>query len=147
MGGSVGLGDNTSGAGLVGVRGSGVNGFGFGLGLGFDLVSSERLSSCVTPSSEMLSTCSLGALAGALLGELRFTGSPARLCSNIEISDPVGAIGPESTISPLLGEPSILVLLRGVRALGLGLALRLAASVAAMKLALLGSVPPLAALG
>lgn|SRR6478609_2496056 len=148
LGGSAGLGDNASGAGLMGVRGSGVNGFGFGLGLGFGLVSSEGLSCCcVIPSSEMPSTGSLGTLAGIRLGELRFTGSPARLCSNIEISDPVGAIGPESTISPLLDKPSTLVLLRGVLALGLGLALRLAASVAAMKLALLGSVPPLAALG
>jgi hypothetical protein len=98
-------------------------------------------------SSEMLSTCSLDALTGVLLGVLRFTGSPVRLCSNIEISDPVGGIDPESTISPLLDEPPILVLLRGVRALGLGLALRLAASVAAMKLALLGSVLPAATFG
>jgi hypothetical protein len=82
-----------------------------------------------------------------LFGESRFTGSPVRLCSNIEMSDPVGGIDPESTISPLLDEPPILVLLRGVRALGLGLALRLAASVAAMKLALLGSALPAAALG
>jgi len=65
----------------------------------------------------------------------------------MEMSDPVGGIEPESTISPLLDEPPILVFLRGVRALGLGLALRLAASVAAMKLALLGSVLPAAVFG
>lgn len=77
---------------------------------------------------------------GDRLGEGLLTGSPVRPCSNMEMRDPVGAIDPESTTSPLdeLAVPT-LVFLRGVRALGLGLALLLAASVAAMKLALLGS--------
>jgi hypothetical protein len=101
---------------------------------------------CVIRSSEIFLSSPL-AFMGVLFGESRFTGSPVRLCSNMEISDPVGGIDPASTISPLLDEPPMLVLLRGVRALGLGLALRLAASVAAMKLALLGSALPAAALG
>lgn len=58
----------------------------------------------------------------------------------MEMREFVGAIDPESTTSPLDELPApTLVFLRGVLALGLGLALLLAASVAAMKLALLGS--------
>lgn len=58
--------------------------------------------------------------------------------SNMDINDPVGAIDPESTTSPELAVliAPTLTLLRGERALGLGLTLRLAASVAAMKLGL-----------
>jgi hypothetical protein len=73
----------------------------------------------------------------------------------MEISEPVGAMDPESTTTgalasfppvPAPGGPSLSFLLRLPRGLGLGLALLLAASVAAMKLGLLGStrlcVPP-----
>lgn len=76
-----------------------------------------------------------------LLGDGLLTGSPLApvlTCSNIDIKLPVGAIDPESTTSPLLAELIAPTLSRrGVLALGLGLALRLAANVAAMKLGLL----------
>lgn len=65
--------------------------------------------------------------------------------SNMDISDPVGAIDPESTTSPTLLPTLIaptLTLLLGERAFGLGLTLRLAASVAAIKLGLFESTLP-----
>lgn len=136
FGGLVGLGDSTSGALIVAARGGGVTGrgFGFSFGLGFGLA--VGVSSIYgTGSSGILSAESLGALTGDLFGEARFTGSPVRACSNMEMRFPVGGIDPESTTSPLCDEAR-------VRTLGLGLALRLAANVAAMKLALLASVFP-----
>lgn len=77
---------------------------------------------------------------GTLFGVLLLTGSPSLPLSNIEIREFVGAMDNESTTSlPLVLAPPTLVLRRGVLFSGLGLALLLAASVAAMKLGLFGS--------
>lgn len=72
------------------------------------------------------------------------------LRSNMDISEPVGAMDPESTgasLPPLsvLAAPALALRRKaGAAILGPGLTLRLAASVAAMKLGLLGSIalPP-----
>jgi hypothetical protein len=80
-----------------------------------------------------------------LFGVIFLTGSPGLRasplpCSNMDISDPVGGIGSESTasVAVLMLVALTLGFLRGVvGAGGCGLALRLAASVAAMKLGLL----------
>ena len=71
--------------------------------------------------------------------------------SNMEINEPVGLIDPESTATSPPAPPTLLAalippalsFLLGERGLGLGLAFRLAASVAAMKEGLFVSTAPL----
>ena len=76
---------------------------------------------------------------GILLGTLRFVGPSSLSRSNMDMSDPVGGIEPESTASlPVAALPTLSVLL-GDLLRGHGLGFRLAASVAAMKLGLFGS--------
>lgn len=142
--GRCGLGDRTSGTDLVTGPGGGVSGRGFGLtfgllGLGFAFDGDS--SGAGSRTSEMLSAEFAGDLIGDLLGDWRLMGSPALACSNMEMRDSVGAIDPESTTSPPLDEfqAPALASFPGVLALGVGLEFLLAANVAAMKLALLGS--------
>lgn len=136
-----GFGDKTTGDDWV-IGGGGVNGRGFGLSVGLGLGFNVRsVVGGGSGTSAILSLELAGDLAGDLLGDARLTGSPALACSNIEMRDPIGASDPESTTSPPLDElvAPTLVLLRGVLTFGVGLAFLLAASVAAMKLALFGS--------
>lgn len=78
---------------------------------------------------------------GSWLSSAALTGSPFPR-SNIEMSEFVGGMGSESTASlvVVLTVPTLTLRL-GVLVFGVGLTLRLAASVAAMKLGLLGSGP------
>jgi hypothetical protein len=79
---------------------------------------------------------------GFLLGDILFTGSPSLPRSNMDIREVVGGIDTESTAVSLalvvLAPPTLPTRL-GVLCIGLGLALLLAANVAAMKLGLLVS--------
>lgn len=138
LGGLCGLGDSTSGTDRVTGPGGGVivRGFGLTFGLAGRTLTPEGFSSVAGSSaSAMLSLDTAGVRMGDLLGDWRLMGSPALACSNMEMSDPVGAIDPESTTSPRPDE----AIFPGVLAFGVGLEFLLAASVAAMKLALLAS--------
>jgi hypothetical protein len=125
-------------------------------GLGFDLAKSFVISpETVVCFAGMLCVFAMpGSLTGArhvsgrlssdvsvgiLLGETLLTESPSLPRSNMDISDVVGAIDNESTASLPLAVLPMLPTRLGVLCIGLGLALLLAASVAAIKLGLLES--------
>ena len=99
---------------------------GFGFGMGMAEILSERRGVCVYKTSRR-GTLADSAVACAC-GLCLYTEDAARVPSNKEIREPVGAIDSASTASWLSES----------RPWGLGLALRLAASVAAMKLGLFG---------